>query len=339
MKRTQCFTIILFLALAVCARAQNKAPLKQVAAIPLPALHEGDFDHFTVDLQGHRLFLDAEENGKVEILDAKSNKVLHTIDDLKAPHSIVYRPDLNKLFIVDGDASEIKIYNATTYQRIGQIRLRIDADSMAYDPRTHYMYVVNAGRAAHTPYSFISIVNTDTAKKIGDIKINSNRIESLALQKSGNRLFANITGENAVGVINRDTDALIATWPLPAGLQQNVAMAFDEAHHRIFTVTREPSRLIVMDSDNGKVVAVLPCVDFVDDASFDPTNGRIYLAGNDFVDVFQEKNPDHYVLLGRVPGSYRAKTGIVVPQWHRYYLAVPRHGSQIAQVRVFQVIH
>lgn len=331
-----CVGIVLFLGICLYAKAQEKPPLKLIASIPLPTLHDGDFDHFAVDLKGQRLFLTAEENGKVEILDAKSNKLIHTIDDLKAPHSIVYRPDRNKLFIVDGDASEIKIYDATTYQKIGQIPLRIDCDSMAYDPKTHDMYVVDGGREAHTPYSYISVVNTDTEKKVRDIKINSNRVEALALEHSGNRLYANLTGNNAVAVIDRTNGALIATWALPAGDKQNVPLAFDEPHHRLFVVTRLPGKLIVLDSTSGKVIADMPAVGFADDEAFSPTDGQIYVAGSDYVDVFQEKDPNHYALLARIPGSYRAKTAIVVPQWHRYYLAVPHHGNQIAEVRVFE---
>jgi DNA-binding beta-propeller fold protein YncE len=339
MKPLRCsFGFALSLVMTIFAGAQEKTPLKLVARIPLPALHDGDFDHFAVDLKGQRLFLDAEENGKVEVLDAKSNKLIHTIGDLKAPHSIVYRADLNKLFIVDGDASEIRIYDTTSYQKIGQIPLRIDCDSMAYDSRSHDMYVVDGGREAHTPYSFISVIDTDTAKKTGDIRIDSNRVEGLALEKSGSRLFANITGENAVGVIDRTRKALVATWPLPSGDVQNVPLALDEAHHRLFVVTRLPGKLVVLDSTNGKAIADLPAVGLADDEVFDPADGRIYVAGDNYLDVFQEKDPNHYALLARVTGGYRAKTGIIVPQWHRYYLAVPHHGHQIAEVRVFEVV-
>ena len=49
------------LALAIGAWAQTKAPLVLLQTIPLPNLHDGDFDHFAVDLAGHRLFLTAEK--------------------------------------------------------------------------------------------------------------------------------------------------------------------------------------------------------------------------------------------------------------------------------------
>src|SRR5579872_3728639 len=111
----------------------GKSPLKLVTSIPLPALKAGDFDHFAIDLDGHRLFLTAEENGKLLVFDTESNKLIHTIEDLKAPHAVVYRKELNKLFVVDGDESALKIYDGQSYQPGGKVDLAADADSMAYD--------------------------------------------------------------------------------------------------------------------------------------------------------------------------------------------------------------
>src|SRR5712664_1787465 len=197
-------TLALLLSLGTTANAGDGAPLKLVATIPLPGLKDGDFDHFAPDVDGHRLFLTAEENGKVEVLDTSTNQLIHTIDDLKAPHAIFYRKDLRKLFIVDGDASAVKVYDSDSYQKVGEIAVSIDADSIAYDPATSYLYVVNGGREAHTPYSLISVSDTNSTKKLRDIKIDSNHVEALVLEKSGPRLFMNITGKNAVGVMDRD---------------------------------------------------------------------------------------------------------------------------------------
>jgi hypothetical protein len=37
-------------------------------------------------------------------------------------------------------------------------------------------------------------------------------------------------------------------------------MAFDAAPHRLFVVARRPARLLVFDSDSGRIVAHLPAV-------------------------------------------------------------------------------
>ena len=260
--------------------AQSKEPLKQVATIPLPGLKDGDFDHFTPDVDGHRLFLTDEENEKVDVLDANSNKRIHTIGDVKAPHAILFRKDLKKLFVVEGDASAVKIYDSENFKPEGEVKVTVDADSIAYDPATSYLYVENGGREAKTPYSLISVIDTNNPKRLRDIKISNNHVEAITLEKSGPRLFMNITGKNAVGVMERNKSELSATWPLPAGDKSNVAMAFDEPNHRLFIVTRDPGKLIVMNSDDGKVITEMPAVGMVDDAVFDPQHKRIYLAGD-----------------------------------------------------------
>jgi DNA-binding beta-propeller fold protein YncE len=311
--------------------------LTLVATIPLPGLKDGDFDHFAPDLDGQRLFLTAEENDKLEVLDAKANSRIRTIENVKAPHSALFRPDLKKLFLVEGDASSVRVYDTDNFKMLDEVKLSIDADSMAYDPATHYMYVVNGGREAHTPYSLISVVDTNASKKLRDIKIPSNHVEAIILEKSGPRMFINISGQNAVGVMDRNKSALTATWPLPAGDKLNVAMAFDEANHRLFVVTRNPGKLVVMNSESGKVIAELPAVGLVDDAIYDAQHKRIYLAGDQYLDVFEQKDPDHYALLARIPGAFRAKTGILVPEWNRYYLAVPHHEGKEGEVRVYDI--
>jgi DNA-binding beta-propeller fold protein YncE len=306
--------------------------------IALPSLRDGDFDHFAVDLSGHRLFLAAEANGVVEVFDARRNKLVGSIEGLKAPHAVLFRDDVRRLYVVDGDEPAVKIFDADTYQSLGQVPLSVDADSMVYDPETRYMYVVNGGREAHTPYSLISVIDTTAERKVIDIKIDdTNWLETMVLEKAGPRLFVSMTGISAIGIIDRQKHTLIEKWQLPSATQQNVVLKLDEASHRLFTVTRKPAAFVVLDSDNGKVIASLPCSAMVDDLSYDPSSKRIYLAGDKSIDIFQQNDSDHYSRVGSVPGAFRAKTAILVPQWNRYYLAVPRHANRKAEVRVFEV--
>src|SRR5258708_14907698 len=115
MMRVKYLVLALVSAMAVNGAAQTAAPLKLVATIPLPGLHDGDFDHFAPDLDGHRLFLTGEENEKVLVLDTEANKLVHTIEDVKAPHAILYRNDLKKMFVVAADAAAVQGDDADSY--------------------------------------------------------------------------------------------------------------------------------------------------------------------------------------------------------------------------------
>ena len=337
MKRFLAFSIaanIIFF--AVAASAQTKPPLRLLQTIPLPELKGGDFDHFDVDFSGNRLFLTAEENNAVEVFDIRANTLIHTIRDVDTPHSLLYLPATKQLWVVDGGDGIIKIFDLTTYAVVETVKLAIGADSAVYDPSNHLLYIATGGEDAKMDFSLISIVDTSTRRRVGDIKVNSTNIESMALDKNGDRLFANVRDRSLVAVIDTKKRVVTSTWPL-GDVHGNTPMALDEAHRRLFVVGRKPARLTVLDSDSGKIITTLPTAELTDDMLFDPESKRIYVACDEFVVVYVQHDADHYAELGRIPTGFRAKTAILVPQLKRYFVAAPRHGQKIAEVKVYEV--
>src|SRR6202790_3114153 len=131
--------ILLFVALAcaVPTLAQVKAPLRLVQTITVPGVRK--WDHFGVDLKGNRLFVSSEEEPAVEVFDLKTNKHLRSLTEFKEPHNVLPFPEMNKIYVVDGEASEIKVLDYESYKLIGHIPLTIDSDPIAYDPATKYL--------------------------------------------------------------------------------------------------------------------------------------------------------------------------------------------------------
>jgi DNA-binding beta-propeller fold protein YncE len=341
MKRSVAICLSVIVLCALKAHSQVDEPLKLVQTIPLPGLKDGDFDHFVVDLRGQRLFLAAEENAAVEVIDLRTNKVIHTLTEPKTPHSMAYNPESNKLFVVDeGPPNRVDIYDGTSYKLLGTIPMDAHADASIYDPASKLFYVGNGGKLAHEDYCMLSIVDTTSGQKVGDIKLDADHIEAMALEKSGSRLFVNLTSKNAVAVIDREKRTVIATWSNADEGRANGPMAFDEANHRLFVVSRDPDKVIVLDSDSGKIVTSVPCVgQFIsDDAVYDPASKRLYVVGTPFLDVFQQRSPNSYQLLGQVPNAFHANTAILVPQLNRYYVAVNHHGETDAVVQVYAII-
>ena len=338
MKLSRAFRVLAVIVTIVAGAFAQQAPLKLSHTTPLPELKDGDFDHLLADVAGNRLFATAEENSKVLVFDLKTNKLIHTIADLKAPHSLLYRADLKKLFVVDGDLGEVKIYETDTYKPIGSIKLREGADASSYDPSTKSLYVVNGGKDAKLPNAYITVVDTDAAKAGAEIKIDSDDVEGMVFEKSGPRMFVNVRGNGTVEVFDRGSHALLATWPVTSVAKKPTAIALDDASHRLFVGTRDPAKLIALDTDSGKAVANYPAAAMVDDMAYDSHRKRIYFAGTEFLDVFQQIDADHYDRSGHIPTSFRAKTGVLVPELNKFYLAVPHHEKQVAELRIYDVL-
>ncbi|MGH9344201.1 MAG: hypothetical protein ACRD19_10610 [Terriglobia bacterium] len=338
MKRLTIIFLAVFAIFIPTAGAQSPAPLKLIQSYTIPAAVRGHFDHFGVDLQGNRLFSAAEGYKAVLVFDLHTGRLIHTIGGIGIPHAILYREDLQRIYVTDGGTGALRIYDGKTYQPLKTVKLLVDSDSIAYDPSTKDLYIVNGGGDARQTYSTISMVNTTTGAKVADMKIDGDTLEAMSLEKSSSKMYVNNRAKNQIEVIDRKKHKVLAVWPVTMA-KVNVAMAFDELHHRLFVGCRSGA-IVVFDTRTGKELQALPIGRGVDDLVFDPASKRIYAscgAGAGSVDVYEEQSPDHYQLLGNVPSGPGGKTARLVPQLRRYYVAVPAQSSMPAEVLVYEV--
>src|ERR1700746_1498141 len=108
--------------LAGCAAASDSAPLKLLQSVDLPK-YSVDFDHFAADVKGNRLFLAAEDHGTLEVFDLKTTRWIKTIKGFEVPHSILYLPASQKLFVTDGGESMSKVLNSPDLQIVQKVAL------------------------------------------------------------------------------------------------------------------------------------------------------------------------------------------------------------------------
>src|SRR5579859_311659 len=333
----KCFLVFIavFIASGTSVQAQETAPLKLIQTITLPAAIKGHFDHFEVDLQGGRLFATPEGYKSVLVFDLKTGKLIHTIGGIGKSHAVLYREDLNRIYVTDGEVGDVKIFDGKTYRLLSSVKLLEDADSIGYDPATKYLYVDNGGGDVHQTYSMISVVDTTTSKKLADIKVDGDTLEAMALETSTPKIYVNNKAKNQVDVIDREKRELIASWPVEK-CKTNVAIGLDEMNHRLFVACRS-GQISVIDTQSGKETTTLPITKGVDDLKYDAASKRIYSAGDGSVDVYQETDPDNYKKLGAVPTGPLGKTARLVPELHRYFVAVPQHETESARILVFEV--
>lgn len=319
------------------ATAQTKAPLKLEQEITLPG-YTGDFDHFAVDHERHRLLLAAEDHATLEVFDLRSGRHLRTIAGFDAPHSILVRKGSPVVVVTDSGKTMTKILNADTYKKEGSIPLTESADSAAYDAEANVYYIVTGGKDVGMKTAEIEAVNPDTGKKLGEVKFNDNHVEALAIEKGGDRLFVNLTQTNKLAVVNRKTMKEIAEWPVPPA-RQNAMIALDEARHRIFLVCRDPGMVVAMNSDTGKVTNYLPAPLRADDVLYDAASNRLYVPGGQgYIGVYDTTNPDHLKEIAKVPSAPGAKTGILLPGLKEIVIAAsPGDTKAVARVLTYRI--
>jgi DNA-binding beta-propeller fold protein YncE len=318
--------------------AQDSAPLKLEASIPLPGF-TGDFDHFAIDEKGGRLFLAGEDHKTVEVFDVKTNRSIKSITGFGAPHAVFYLPETDRILVTDGDKGVLKILSGKDYSEVAHVDGLAGVDSARLDASTQTLYVVAGGKDVPLDHSFIVAIDLKKPAKAGEIRIESNHVEGIALESSSSRLFANLTDKHAVAVIDRKSMKEIIRWPIGSEAD-NSPITYDEPHRRLLIVCRKPGTLLVMDSDSGKVVSQSPGPERSDDIAFDAASGRIYVPGGDGrIFVFKQDAPDRYELLAKVSSEPGAKTCLLVPSLNRFYTAVsPGETKALGKVLIFRVL-
>jgi hypothetical protein len=332
---------------AAQAPAQSEPMPKLIGYITLPNL-EGWMDHLAVDLKGQRLFVPAEHQKSIEVVDLRAGKVIHTITGFDgAPRKTIYLADTNQIWV--DDAESVKSFNADTYELIKNIPFDLDKsaklipDNGALDPLTRQFYVTitaDANAATATVKGSVEIVDTKTGTRVGNIKLDGTDPSGIAFDAATPRMFVVIGDTAKVQVIDRNTRTTIATWDITGGTAPHT-VAIDTAHHRLFVGARvkpghlfKPGKMVVMDTDTGKVVAALDTEGGADEIQYDAASQRIYFTGTTgHVDVFKQVDADTYQHLGKLITAADAKTSLLVPELKRFYVAVPKRNVAIPPTR------
>lgn len=312
------------------------ATLELINTTNLPGI-EGDLDHLAIDTAGQRLFVTAEDNGTLRVIDLKTGKLGRTVTGLKTPHSILYLPDQSELYVTDGSkAVQVLDSNSFAVKRI--IPTTPGADSIGVDGRNHVMYAVTGGKDVELAHSELSEIDTKSAKLIREIPIDAAHVEAMALEESGPRLFVNVTDKNYLAVIDRGSGKITGQWRI-AEAHQNAPLAFDEEHQRLFVVCRDPGTLVILDSKTGRSVAKFPAGARADEAIFDKIHRRVYvMAGEGKIYPYEVIDADHFKPLAPVISARGAKTAVLSPDAVRLYVSVsPGEGKTGAKVLTYSV--
>ena len=172
---------------------------------------------------------------------------------------------------------------------------------------------------------------------VGEIEVDGDNLEAMALENASPIMYVDNRGKNEVDVINRQTHAMVATWPVTLG-KTMVALVLDEASHRLFVGCRD-GHIVVFDLLTGKEIQAISIGMGIDDLVFDAPSKRIYAAcgGSGTVDVYEEVDADHYRSLGKVPSGPLARNGLLIPSLKQYFVAVPKGADQPARILMYQV--
>jgi DNA-binding beta-propeller fold protein YncE len=306
------------------ARAAN--PLRLVANISLSGV-DGRIDHMAADLKHDRLFVAALGNNTVEVIDLKTGKRIRSLIGFHEPQGIGYDAQSNTMLIANGDSGDCDFLDGDNFERIGTLHLGDDADDVRVDAVRHHA-IIGYGDGA------LAEVDFATRKVIGSTRFQGHP-EAFALDEASGNVFVNVPSDEAIDLVDGKTRSVVQHWRV-AEAHANFPMALDEAGHHLIVGCRSPARLLVYDTDTGKVIANLPIDGDTDDVYYDAARKRIYAScGAGAVDVIEQVDRSHYRRIASLMTAAGARTSLFVPELSRLYVAAPQRDGHGAEIMIF----
>jgi hypothetical protein len=318
--------IVLFVTSALASLSAPAASLVEVKRVALPEVR-GRIDHMALDRSSGLLVVAALGNHSLEIVDPRLGRVVRSVPKLDEPQGVAARD--GHAVVADGGAHRAIQVNLGTGTLEKSIPLPDDPDNIREDPAAGLFYIgAGSGRQGS-----LEIFDSGTLTAMGQIALPGHP-ESFQLEHQGGRVFINVPDVRAVIVADRTSRRAIARWKLPVAA--NFPMALDEPHKRLFVITRSPATVQVVDTSTGAITQSLNVVGDGDDVFYDAASSKLYVIGGEgFVDVLQDVGGT-LRRAERIPTRAGARTGLLMPDRQCLVVAVPRRGTESAELRLFR---
>jgi len=309
-----CLYGFLLLITAQMTYAQGDAGYRVLREIHIGG--KGGWDYIAVNPELKRLYV--SHDTLVNILDETTGDSIGVIPNTVGVHGIAFATPFGKGFTSNGRANTVTAFDLKTNQVLGQVSTGKNPDAIIYEPFSKTIMTCN-GRSQDA-----TVIDPSTDSVVHTIALGG-RPETPASDGAGN-IYVNIEDKNEIVHINAKTFAVEHRWSIGKG-DSPAGLAIDRKTNRLF-IGCGNKLMVVMNTENGKVLAELPIGDRCDGTAFDAGTGYAFASNGDgTLTMVKEENADSFRVVTNVPTKRGARTLTVDDQMHHVFLPTAQFGE------------
>jgi DNA-binding beta-propeller fold protein YncE len=266
------------------------------------------WDYLTYDPTSHRVY--AAHGTSIAVVDGRSGALLGSVP-VPGANGVAVIPSIGKGYAGSSTNKSVLVFDLVTFKVLKELPADEDTDGVVYDPVSKRVFVMDGD-----PHNAM-VIDTITDTVVTRLPL-AGKPEFAAVDGAG-KLFVNITDARQIQRIDTKTLKTEATWPI-SDCEGPHGLAIDAGTRRLLSSCLN-SKLLVVDSASGRIVATLPIGPGSDATAFDSKRNRVFSSnGSGTLTVIHENGPDNFVVLAEVPTQLLARTMAVDSETGRVYL-------------------
>ena len=318
------FSIIMFIVFGLFVytnvSAQNPSGYHLLKKIEVGG--EGGWDYLYADSDAHRLYV--SHATKVVVVDTETSKIIGEIANINGVHGIAVAEKFGRGYISGGRDNSVTIFDLKTFKTLDTVKVGKNPDCIMYDAESKRVFAFNRGDSS------VSAIDAATGKVVGTLDLGGH--PEFAQADGKGMIFVNLDNKSEVVAFDAKKLVVKNRWAIAPG-EDNSGLAIDTKNHRLFIVC-DNKKMVVMNYDNGKIVAELPIGEGTDAAGFDPTTNLAFSSnGEGNLTIVRQDSKDKYSVVENVVTQRGARTMTVDTKTHNVYLATAQFGETPAATK------
>src|ERR1700730_5184892 len=259
---------------------------------------DGGFDYVYADVVGRRLYI--PRTGSTPRITEFGLDILNAVGEIPgaAAHGAAVDPKSNHGF---ASSKPLVMWDTKTLATIKTIDAQRNPGCILFDPFNERVYI----------FSHIAPNATVIDPKDGSIvgTFDMDGTPEQAVTDGKGHLYVDLEDKKTVAAVDPETLKVTARYDIAGHGGGPGGLAFDVKNHILFATCQEPDMMVILNSDDGKIITSLPIGNGTDGAVFNPATMEAFSSQRDgTLTVVKENSPTSFVVEQTVQTMPSAKT-------------------------------
>jgi len=280
-------------AFSALAQSSSNGPYRLVQSAQYPGA--GGIDYVVADSAARRLYV--PRGGEVLVFDLDTLKPAGTIPNARA-RGVAIDPTSHHGF---SSSAPVVMWDTRTLATLKTIDVQGRPDAILFEPATERVYIFS-----HTA-PHVTVIDAKNGTVVGTIDLGG--APEQPVSDGRGRLYVDLEDKDAVAVVDVKSLQVVGRYQLDGKGGTPAGLALDAKNRRLFVFCRDPQTCVVLDADNGKIIATLPIGRGTDGGGFNPRTMEAFSSqGDGTLTIIKENSPTDFAVTQTVQTKARAKT-------------------------------
>jgi len=267
--------------LAGKANAQTDAPYKVLDRVQL--MGNGGIDYVYADNDGRRVYV--PRGGNTFVFDLDSHKYVGTITNVGG-HGVAIDTASHHGF---ASGPKVGMFDTESLQKLKDIEVQGRPDGIMREPFTGKVLIFS-----HQSPSIV-LIDPKDGTVAGTLDVGG-AMEQAQSDGQG-KLYVDVEDEKKIAVVDLKEMKVVTKYDLGDTVGEPGGLGMDVKNHLLFAMCARPNVCVVVNADDGKVLATLPIGNGTDNGGFNPNTMEAFSSQRDgTLTIIKESSPTSFAV-------------------------------------------